>query len=83
MAAGGVAAGGVPRLVSANDKLNVAIVGYGGQGASDAGAFVNENVIALCDADEKVGAGSTPCTPMPPTTRISGRCLTRRRPSMP
>ena len=56
MAAGGVAAGGVPRLVSASDKLNIAIVGYGGQGASDAGAFVNENVIALCDADEKVGA---------------------------
>jgi len=63
MAAGGMAAGGCasarakPRLISANEKLNVAIVGYGGQGASDARAFVNENVIALCDADEKIGAG--------------------------
>ena len=56
MAAGGVAAGGVPRLLSANDKLNLAIVGYGGQGASEAGNWVNENVVALCDADEKVGA---------------------------
>jgi hypothetical protein len=56
MAAGSVAAGVAPRLVSANDKLNVAIVGYAGQGGSDAGAFVNENVIALCDADQKVGA---------------------------
>jgi len=62
MAAGGMAAGGCatprakPRLISPNEKLNVAIVGYGGQGASDAGAFGNENVIALCDADKTVGA---------------------------
>ena len=56
LAAGGMAAGGVPRLVSANDKLNVAIVGYGGQGAGDAGTLGNENVIALCDVDEKIGA---------------------------
>jgi hypothetical protein len=57
MTAGSVAAGAVPRLVSANDKLNIAVVGYGGQGAGDSRAFVNENVIALCDADEKIGAG--------------------------
>ena len=64
VAAGGVAAGGcafarprsAPRLVSANDKMNIAIVGYGGQGAGDADACDSENIIALCDADEKIGA---------------------------
>jgi len=44
-------------LVSANEKLNIAIVGYGGQGASDIRSCATENIIALCDADEKIGAG--------------------------
>jgi Oxidoreductase family, NAD-binding Rossmann fold/Oxidoreductase family, C-terminal alpha/beta domain len=62
MAAGAAAAGGCassrprPRLVSANEKLNIAIVGYGGQGAGDARSCSTENIVALCDADEKIGA---------------------------
>jgi hypothetical protein len=62
IAAGAAAAGGCasprprPRHVSPNEKLNIAIVGYGGQGASDANACSTENIIALCDADEKIGA---------------------------
>ncbi len=63
VAAGGLAAGGCasprprPRLVSANEKLNIAIVGYGGKGASDADCCASQNIVALCDADEKIGAG--------------------------
>jgi predicted dehydrogenase len=62
VAAGGLAAGGCastrprPRLVSANEKLNIAIVGYGGKGDSDARCCDSENIVALCDADEKIGA---------------------------
>jgi hypothetical protein len=55
MAAGSVAAGVAPRLVSANDKLNIAIVGYGGQGRGDTGGCSTENIIAFCDVDEKIG----------------------------
>jgi predicted dehydrogenase len=54
--AAGVASGAAPRPVSPNDKLNIAIVGYGGQGASDARSCATENIVALCDADEKIGA---------------------------
>ena len=56
MGAAGVAAGAAPRLVSPNDKLNIAIVGYGGQGGSDIQNCAGENIVALCDADEKIGA---------------------------
>jgi len=61
IAAGGLAAGGCasprprPRLISAGDKLNIAIVGYGGKGAGDADCCAGENIVALCDADEKIG----------------------------
>ncbi|MGA2747909.1 MAG: Gfo/Idh/MocA family oxidoreductase [Verrucomicrobiota bacterium] len=62
VAAGGAAAGGCvaprsrPRVVSANEKLNIAIVGFAGQGASDAECCAGENIVALCDADQKVGS---------------------------
>jgi hypothetical protein len=61
LAAGTLAAGGCvsprprPRLVSANEKLNIAIVGYGGKGASDAGCCAGENIVALCDVDANIG----------------------------
>ena len=45
-----------PRAVSANDKLNIAIVGYGGKGAGDADCCADENIVALCDPDQKIGA---------------------------
>jgi hypothetical protein len=63
VAAGGLAAGGCasprprPRVLSANEKLNIAIVGYGGKGDSDASCCSDENIVALCDADEKIGPG--------------------------
>ncbi len=41
---------------SANDKLNIGIIGAGGKGYSDMRAVSSENIIALCDPDEKRSA---------------------------
>ena len=50
------AAQGAERL-AANDKLNVAGIGIGGQGGSDIDAVAGEgqNFVALCDVDDKIG----------------------------
>jgi predicted dehydrogenase len=37
---------------SANDKLNIAIIGSGGRGASNLKDLSGENIVALCDVDE-------------------------------
>jgi len=42
----------------ANEKLNVASIGVGGQGSGNTGAMGGESVVALCDADERRAAGS-------------------------
>ena len=34
-----------------SEKLNIAAIGVGGQGATDVGGLAEENVVALCDAD--------------------------------
>jgi len=36
---------------SPNEKLNIAGIGIGGQGASDLREFTSENIVALCDVD--------------------------------
>jgi predicted dehydrogenase len=40
------------RAYAQNKKLNVALIGVGGQGGSGHGVASGENVVALCDADE-------------------------------
>src|SRR5437899_7782899 len=44
--------------ISANDKLNIAGIGIGGQGGSDIEAVAGEgqNIVALCDVDSKYAA---------------------------
>jgi hypothetical protein len=45
---------GVPTLLRAqnlNSKLNIAVIGAGGKGASDADCCSSENIVALCDVD--------------------------------
>ena len=37
---------------SANEKLNLAGIGIGGQGASDLDQMKSENIVALCDVDK-------------------------------
>jgi predicted dehydrogenase len=41
---------------SANGKLNLAGIGIGGQGGNDIGAMAGENIVALCDVDQKYAA---------------------------
>ncbi|MFO7902030.1 MAG: Gfo/Idh/MocA family oxidoreductase [Pirellulaceae bacterium] len=38
---------------SANGKLNVACIGVGGRGGANVGGVSGENIVALCDVDEK------------------------------
>lgn len=40
------------RAANANEKLNIAIIGAGGRGASNTGDVASENIVALCDVSE-------------------------------
>ena len=41
---------------SPNEKLNIASIGAGGKAASDIDGCASENIVALCDVDEKQAA---------------------------
>ncbi len=43
----------VRNVLGANQKLNIACIGAGGKGAVDVGYCSGENIVALCDVDEK------------------------------
>jgi len=54
----GVAAMAAPlfvpsRILGANEKINIGVIGVGGRGASDLAAVATENIVALCDVDEQ------------------------------
>ncbi len=51
-------AGAGRRRVPATEKLNIACVGVGGQGAGDVRSVSSENIVALCDVDWKNAAGT-------------------------
>lgn len=64
-AAGAAAFTIVPRHVlgaegrpAANDRLNIAGIGVGGQGEGDINAVGGENIVALCDVDSQRAANS-------------------------
>jgi predicted dehydrogenase len=40
------------RAQGSNNKLNIAVIGAGGKGASDTDACSKENIVALCDVDQ-------------------------------
>jgi predicted dehydrogenase len=42
----------------ANERLNIAIIGAGGQGSSDLGNVAGENIVALCDVDDNRAAAN-------------------------
>lgn len=47
------AALGVPsRVLGANERLNIGVIGVGGRGAGDLAGVAHENIVALCDVDE-------------------------------
>jgi len=64
LAAIGIASAGLGRaqvsagVASANDRLNLAFVGCGGQGGENLDKLAGENIIALCDVDEDRAAGA-------------------------
>jgi hypothetical protein len=43
----------VRRTFKANEKLNIGIVGAGGKGRRDAKGVASENIVALCDVDDR------------------------------
>jgi predicted dehydrogenase len=51
------------RVLGANERLNVGVIGVGGRGAGDLAGVSSENIVALCDVDElrlKGAAGQYP-----------------------
>ncbi len=40
------------RVLGANDRLNIGVIGVEGRGAGDLQAVAGENIVALCDVDE-------------------------------
>ncbi len=59
VALAGVAAASAQRTAraqAANDKLNIAVIGVGGMGASNLRNVAGENIVALCDVDEAYAA---------------------------
>ena len=54
----------IAKAVGPNEKLNLAVIGIGGQGKSNLNGASKENVVALCDVDEtRAGDGfsKNPC----------------------
>ena len=49
---------GGPGKTPPSEKLNIAGIGVGGQGAGDLGAVGSENIVALCDVDWRHAAGT-------------------------
>jgi len=47
---------GGPRHIPPSEKLNIAGVGIGGRGAGDLDEVGTENIVALCDVDDKYAA---------------------------
>lgn len=40
------------RVLGANERLNIGVIGVGGRGAGNLAAVAGENIVALCDVDE-------------------------------
>ncbi len=49
---GGVTEARAGQQPSANNRLNIAIIGAGGRGRDNVGGVAGENIVALCDVDE-------------------------------
>jgi predicted dehydrogenase len=49
---------GGPRHIPPSEKLNIAGIGVGGQGAGDLGNLSSQNIVALCDVDWRHAAGT-------------------------
>jgi len=63
----------------ANNKLNMAFVGAGGQGGGLVGTFsgLGENIVALCDVDDQRAAETYKRFPTPKSSKTSAKCWMR------
>jgi predicted dehydrogenase len=43
---------GPSRVLGANERLDIGVIGVGGRGAADLAAVASENIVAICDVDE-------------------------------
>src|SRR5262245_4842946 len=41
------------RVWGANERLNIGVIGVGGRGAGDLAGVASQNIVALCDIDER------------------------------
>ena len=49
------------RVLGANDRLDIGVIGVGGRGGSNLDAVAGENIVALCDVDSAtLGAAAGP-----------------------
>ncbi len=55
-----------------SEKLNIAGIGVGGQGAGDIANVSSENIVALCDVDRRQAAETSRSTRMPDSTLTFG-----------
>ena len=62
---------------SPNEKLAIAGIGAGGQGGWDIDNCAGENIVALCDVDDRRCEGSVSASARPSDIATSARCSTR------
>ena len=67
------------RRISANDKLNIAGIGVGGKGRGDIRNCSSENIVALCDVDDKRAAESYAAFPNAKRYRDYRRMLEKEK----
>ena len=63
---------------SPNEKLNIAGIGVGGRGADDLNEVKNENIVALCDVNEKNLAAAVKKYPNAKTYSDWRKCLEQK-----
>ena len=66
------------RRISANEKLNLAVIGVANQGASDMGQLASENIVALCDVDANYLAAAAQKNPKAKTYSDFRRLLEQK-----
>ncbi len=67
-----------PSKVSANEKLNLGIIGVANQGHYDMTSVAGENIVALCDVDDNYLAGAKKTFPAAKTYSDFRRLLDQR-----
>ena len=59
------------RKISANDKLNLGIIGVANRAADNFSAVSSQNIVALCDVDDSIFVAHLKSVPLPKPTTIS------------